>query len=256
MLSFGFGVSKISGQYKVVCINRDGSAHHVYTLGTGAWRRVEACPASGFGFNLDGRIECNGNLHWTVYDSTRPLLICGFDVETECFSIFSAPPAAVDERLTVELSVLSDCLCVSYVWGHEIVIWSMKEYRVEESWTIEYRLSTNGFNFDFGIRNRMESVYPIKVFNDGDVLMLMVANDINFYYRKRHLIYYSSKTDTIQQLGMINEQLGTIGSYGMVAEQHLTIEDVYVENHLTRAMIFTPALLSLKSFGIENVISF
>ena len=199
---------------------------------------------------------CNGNLRWTVYDSTRPLLICGFDVETECFSIFSAPAAAVDERLAVELSVLSDCLCVSYVWDNEIVIWSMEEYRVEESWTIEYRLSTNGFNFDFAIRDKMESVYPIKVFNDGDVLMLMVASDINFYNRKRRLIYYSSKTGTIQQLGMINEPLGTIGSKGMFAEQHRTIEYVYVGNHLNRAMIFTRILLSLKSFGIENVISF
>ncbi|XP_042035035.1 uncharacterized protein LOC121781357 [Salvia splendens] len=204
------------GQYKVVCINRDGSAHHVYTLGTGAWRHVEAGPASGFGFKLDGRIVCNGNLHWTVYDSTRPLLICGFDVETECSSIFSGPPVVVDERLAVEVSVLSDYLCVSYVWDNEIVIWLMKEYRVEQSWTIDYRLSTNGFNFDFGFRNGMESVYPIKVFNDGDVLMLMVTNDINFYNRKRRLIYYSSKTYTIQQLGMINEQLGTIGSLGMV----------------------------------------
>ncbi|KAL1533718.1 putative F-box protein [Salvia divinorum] len=256
MLSFGFGASQISGQYKVVCINRDGSAHHVYTLGTGTWRCVEAGAASGFGFNLDGRIVCNGNLHWIVYDSTRPLLICGFDVETESFSIFSAPPAAVDESLTLELSVLRDCLSVSYAWNDEIVIWSMKEYQVEASWTIEYRLSTNGFDFDFGTRNRMESVYPIKLFKDGDILMLMLPKDINFYNRKRRLIYYSNKTGTIQQLGMIDEQLGTIGVLGMIAEQHRTIEDVVVGNHLTRAMIFTPALLSLASFGNENVISF
>ena len=183
-LSFGFGVSRISGEYKVVCINRDGSAHHAYTLGTGTWRCLEAGAASGFAFNLDGRVVCNGNLHWTVYDSTRPLLICGFDVETECFSIFSAPTAAVDERLTVELSVLSDCLCVSYAPENEIVIWSMKEYRDEESWTMEYRLSTYGVNFDYGIG----SVYPIKVFNDGDVLMLMVSKHIDFSFQKTRLL--------------------------------------------------------------------
>ncbi|XP_042035044.1 putative F-box protein At3g10240 [Salvia splendens] len=202
-LSYGFGVSRISGQYKVVCINRDGSAHHVYTLRTGAWRRLEAGAASGFAFNFDGCVVCNGNLHWTVYDTTRPLLICGFDVETECFSIFSRPLAAVDERLTVELSVLSDCVCVSYALENEIVIWSMKEYGVEESWTIEHRLSTNGVNFENGM-----------------------------------------------------ESLDTMGLPGMVKEDLRMIEDVDVWNHLSYAMIFTPVILSLKSFGIENVISF
>ncbi|XP_047961860.1 uncharacterized protein LOC125206665 [Salvia hispanica] len=186
-LSFGFGVSQISGQYKVVCINRDGSAHHVYTLGTGTWRRLEAGAASGFGFHSDGRIVCNGNLHWTVYDSTRPLSICGFDIEIESFSIFSAPPAAVG-RPYVELSVLRDCLCVCYTSNDNIFLWSMKEYRVEESWTLEYRLSYNGFDFDFGDYYGIETVYPIKVFNDGDVLMLMVSKHIDFSFQKTRLL--------------------------------------------------------------------
>ncbi|XP_047953519.1 putative F-box protein At5g50220 [Salvia hispanica] len=261
-LSLGFGVSQISGQYKVVCINRDGSAHHVYTLGTGEWRRLEAGAASGFGFRSYGRIVCNGNLHWNVYDSTRPLLICGFDVETECFSIFSAPPAAVQHPY-VELSVLRDCLCVSYAWNDNIFFWSMKEYQVEESWTFEYRLTYNGYDFNFGDCYGIESVYPIKVFNDGDILMLMVPKHIDLYYQKTRLIYYSSKKGTIEQLGLIHEHLGpideslsTIEYSNRLMEQLRTFEELYVRNHLTHAMIFTPVLLSLKTFGIENVISY
>ncbi|XP_042035027.1 F-box protein At3g07870-like [Salvia splendens] len=260
-LCFGFGASQISGQYKVVCINCDGSAHHVYTLGTGAWRRVEAGAASGFRFYLDGRVVCNGNLHWTVYDSTRTLSICGFDVETECFNIFSAPPAAVDKRLIVELGVLRDCLCVSYVWKDEIYIWLMKEYRVEESWTFEYRLRYNAADFDFGACTGIKSVYPIKVFSDGDVLMLMAPRHIDYDYRKKRLIYYSGKTGTIEQLGLIYEHLGpideplsTIGLFNRLTEKLRIMEELYVRNHLIHAMIFTPVLLSLKSFGIENVI--
>ena len=176
------------------------------------------------------------------------------------FSIFSAPPATV-EHPYVELSVLRDCLCVSYAWNDNI-LWSMKKYRVEESWTFEYRLSYNGFDLNFGDCYGIESDYPIKVFNDGDILMLMVTKHIDFYYQKTRLIYYSSKTGTIEQLGLVHEHLGpideslsTIEYSNRLMEQLRTFEELYVRNHLTHAMIFTPVLLSLKTFGIENVIS-
>ena len=67
---FVFGVSKISAQYKVVCINADNrfDSHYVYTLGTDKWRRVVAGAASGFRF-WGQPFLCNHNLHWTVSDS-------------------------------------------------------------------------------------------------------------------------------------------------------------------------------------------
>ncbi|XP_042036588.1 uncharacterized protein LOC121782703 [Salvia splendens] len=50
LLKFGFDVSEISGQYKVVYRNADTESQYVYTLGTGTWRRVEARAVSGFRF--------------------------------------------------------------------------------------------------------------------------------------------------------------------------------------------------------------
>ena len=222
MLSLGFGVSEISGQYKVICINAGAGSdsHFVYTLGTGTWRRVEAGAASGFRFYLDGHVVCNGNLHDLVRPSLR---ICGFDVETECFSIFSAPTIGddgpfltVDDVWDVELSVLRDCLCFSYTWEDEIVVWLMKEYRVNESWTIEYKLGTL----------EEKAVYPIKLFKDGDFLMLL----------NMQLIYHSNKTKSTQEVGIFKGLAST--------------------DYYTCVKIFTPSLFSLKSFGIENVISY
>ena len=233
LFCFGFGVSKISGQYKVVCINADTDFHYVYTLGTGTWRRVAAGAASGLGFYTAAHIVCNGNIHWTgAYYSPHALRICGFDLENECFSNFAAPPPPPPvngrSRLTGELSTLRDCLCYSYTWEDEIVVWSMKEYHVEESWTILYKMSSNGFDFDrasvFGW-NYM-CVKPIKLFKDGDVLMLLA---------KKRLIYYSNKTRTIQQVGMF--------------------EDAAAKDYVS-ALIFTPSLFSFKNFGFKNVISF
>ncbi|XP_042033562.1 F-box protein At3g07870-like [Salvia splendens] len=224
---FEFGVSEISGQYKVVCLGGifESMSVHVYTLGTRSWRTVETGAASGFEFRWDGRAVCNGNIHWTVDDWVRPFYrICGFDIETECFSIFSPPPAlhvGGVEELNLELTVFRDCLCICYTRDYEINIWLMKEYRVEESWTIEYKLSTIDLN------NNVNWLYPIKVFKDGGILM----------GRYNVLIYYSNKTRTTQQVGIFNDA------------------DAW-EYYFTFPNIFTPVLFSLQSFALENVISF
>ncbi|XP_047953248.1 F-box protein At5g18160-like [Salvia hispanica] len=223
-LRFGFGVSKISGQYKVVCIIKGTDSRYVYTLGTGTWRRVEAGAASGFNFFCDLTVECNGNIYWKVYDLCDNMWICGFDVETECFRIFSIPPMR-DRYRDWFLCVLRDRLCYCIPYENDIVLWMMKEYQVEDSWTIEYKLSTMGFDFDWELDFDYDYVFPIKLFKDGDILMLL--ND-------KRLIYYSNKTRTFQQVGMFRDR------------------SVLQLN----ALIFTPRLFSLKNFGFENVISF
>ncbi|XP_042032323.1 putative F-box protein At1g32420 [Salvia splendens] len=242
VLGFEFCVSKISGQYKVVCISKtleiDYDSFHVYTLGTGIWRPIETWAAScyntyfdGYRYYFDGHLECNGIMHWTLDDLVKPCFrIFGFDIETECFSIFSAPsalPPGGVVQLKIHLTIFRDCLCICYTHDYEIVIWLMKEYRVEESWTIKYKFSTIDFDIDFNVDWVGLSVLPIKVFKDGDVLMLI---------DEEQLIYYSNKTRTTQKVGVFND----------------TDEEYY----FTSTMIFTPSFFSLKSFNFENVMSF
>ena len=223
-----------ASQYKVVCITEVGGSEcfQVYILGTGIWMRVETGVASGFTFcYLVQHAACNGNLHRTVDVLDRPCFrICGFDVETEYFSIFSppAPLTLLDDRvddLHLVFNVVSDFLCFCYTVDYEIIIWLMKEYRVEESWSIEYKLSTIGFDIDGGWVNNFAC--RIKMFKDGDVLMILDGED---------LIYYSNKTRSTQHIGMFND----------------ANEGYYVNV----ATIFTPSLFKLESFGLESVISF
>ncbi|KAL1533738.1 F-box protein-like protein [Salvia divinorum] len=166
---------------------------------------------------------------------TNGLLLVYSSSERQCFSIFSAP--AVDGlagdglAIDVKLNVLRDCLCLSYTLDDKVVIWLMKEYRVEESWTMEYQISID-FNFDYGFDISFDfwnliNIYPIKVFQNGDVLMFM---------EEKCLIYYSNKTRTIRHAGMLAD--GT------------TVDDI------ASAMIYTPSLFSLKNFAVERVISF
>ncbi|XP_047961890.1 uncharacterized protein LOC125206693 [Salvia hispanica] len=223
LLSFGFGVSEISGQYKIVCVNADD--------GTGTWRRVEAGATSSFIFCFHAYIECNGNLHWTVEDSAENMSICAFDLDTERFSIFSAPAidGLTEDRHAIDFrfNVLRDCLCLSYTLDDKVVIWQMKEHRVVESWTMMYHIS---IDIDCGIDDchwKLMNVYPIKLFENGDVIMFL---------EEKCLIYYSSKTRNLREVCRLTE--GTS------------------EDDEACAMIYTSSLFSLKSFGVENVISF
>ncbi|XP_041992316.1 putative F-box protein At3g51171 [Salvia splendens] len=91
----------------------------------GTWRRVEAGAASGFAF-YGQSIEFNGNIHWRAFDLGGDMSICGFDVETECFRLFSIPPVEDGGYLNGYLCVLRDCLCYYYTRKYEIVIWNTK----------------------------------------------------------------------------------------------------------------------------------
>ncbi|XP_057784849.1 uncharacterized protein LOC131002370 isoform X2 [Salvia miltiorrhiza] len=159
--ALGFGASK------VVCIKRrsyhDKLECHVYTLGTGSWRRLE-----------------------------------------ECFSFFKAPPYHARRfpfTKGTSISALSGCLWFCKVASEflnsggrwELTIWIMKEYGVDESWSMEYVIR---------LHDSMRPYYPcryvdpIKVFENGDLLMLVVVNFSD------HLFYYSNKNKTMQSIDL------------------------------------------------------
>ncbi|XP_042068097.1 F-box protein CPR1-like [Salvia splendens] len=91
--TFGFGVSKMTGQYKVVRLFSEKPLHEeykiecqVYNVGTGSWRKV---PSGSIDSSLrlyeDVRgVLLNGNLHWMVDKTTNFSCrwVLRFDLET------------------------------------------------------------------------------------------------------------------------------------------------------------------------------
>ncbi|XP_047958239.1 F-box protein CPR1-like [Salvia hispanica] len=198
-VAYGFGVTKTTGQHKVVRIVYDykfetkdspnirltESRCEVYTLGTRTWRSV--IPVALILFDRIG-IFLNGNLHWLVADPSTPPQISCFDLETELFSTFFHP-SLVNGGSVGSLSALAGSLCLCDNSSEEkIIIWVLGEYGDETSWTKEYVIKK-----DRDVCRDYMLVSPIKIFEDGDILM---------EYEEDLLFYYSDKTKTIRKIEM------------------------------------------------------
>ncbi|XP_073051597.1 F-box protein At3g07870-like [Primulina eburnea] len=236
-VSHGFGVSTNGGQYKVVVTYQESERDptgvcardipradsHVYTLGTaGTWRCIASSPPLHYPCYSIGA-SVNGNLHWLVGDLQDSQVISCLDLDDELFSTFSAPPLpGYSSKCLASLVVLRNCLSVcDNTSDKDIVVWIMKDYGAQESWTREFVISK--------IPNLagtcIDAVSPIKVFENGDILMTW-----GDYY----LFYYSDRSKTTSRIDIFER------------ENCWTIE----------AVLHVPALVSLTGFARESVNSF
>ncbi|XP_057793440.1 F-box protein At3g07870-like [Salvia miltiorrhiza] len=229
--SFGFGMSKTTGQYKLVrifhvCREFVPPECEVYTLGTGLWRSIKAGGPGPLMYEARTGAFMNGNLHWLVADSKGCQRISCFDLETELFSSFASPPDRPKENNFFRccLSVLGDRLCLCDNFNGVIVIWMMKEYGDEKSWTKEFVIRKQPHRSFWGKFCGFH--FPIKVFKDGDILVAEQDGP--------DLFCYSSEGGTIQEIDPFK-----VCCYS-----------------LTNTVIYTPSFLSVKMFGTEKVCSF
>ncbi|XP_051139533.1 F-box protein At3g07870-like [Andrographis paniculata] len=234
VVTYGFGVSSVTGHHKVVWIShdciRDRETHKllsiprieccVYTLETGSWRSISPGEPMEYTFLTNGGL-LNGRFHCLVRDLKGSFFISCLDLETEVFTTFSSPcPLPGSRTNLVGLAVLESCLCLcDNTSNNEIVIWIMKEYGVEKSWRKEFVIS----KIPNHIGETYEAVHPIKIFKDGDILMC---------WWDFHMLYYCNKTKVTQSISVFTPQ----------SEECLD------------GMLYSPSFLSLKSRLKEDAV--
>ncbi|XP_075482939.1 F-box/kelch-repeat protein At3g06240-like [Primulina tabacum] len=244
---YGFGVSSITGQYKVIymfqksvrkvwqCVRSENYEcefydYMVYTLGAGSWRSTARNSPFDQAHLFFG-VFLNGNLHGLVQNSSRSAIsISCFDLEAESFEPFSPPPYPL--KLVWFggcdiLGVLDDCLCIcdssSLRDEGGIVFWTMKEYGVTESWTRLFVFVGTQICSSFPF----EVVHPIGGYKNGDIL---------FSWKDQMVFYYSSKTETSHKVDIHAQDLDTGG--------------------WIKTTLHNSSFLSPESFDEEKVISF
>ncbi|KAJ9551536.1 hypothetical protein OSB04_015581 [Centaurea solstitialis] len=146
IIAYGFGVSSLTGEYKVVrALNRiirlNGdkskmvSEAEVYTFGTGQWRNLGRLPYCIY--ESDVGAVLNDHCHWilSLAENHAPEKIITFDLSTEMFQLFPSPPIEEEEGNCIQhLAVLKGCLCNSVAGDLNFTIWVMKEYGIKNSW--------------------------------------------------------------------------------------------------------------------------
>ncbi|XP_042007438.1 F-box protein At5g49610-like [Salvia splendens] len=93
--TFGFGVSKLTGQYKIEekgCGEASQRHHHMKGLfGYDFEENFRSCCFLNLRAPGDYAVFFNGNLHWLEFDSENNLFVSCFDLEAELFTKFSLP---------------------------------------------------------------------------------------------------------------------------------------------------------------------
>ncbi|XP_057427202.1 F-box/kelch-repeat protein At3g23880-like [Lotus japonicus] len=149
IVNTNFGYDNSTDTFKVVVFDWDyytigNRLTRVFTLGCNIWRDVQNLPVDIFIHCWDQKhgVNLRSTLNWLAFDKpTGQPVILSFDLGTEVFTQFSLPPGFGNDEFPF-VGVLMDSLCLSPCWSRthqkrtdDYVIWQMKEFGVEKSWT-------------------------------------------------------------------------------------------------------------------------
>ncbi|KAF9592967.1 hypothetical protein IFM89_019271 [Coptis chinensis] len=157
--SYGFAFDATTNTHKVVSawyfadkdnISRIQTVITIYNLASGTWKLIEEdipCEiVPTYTLLPTCQVFVNGSLHWeislknSVWEEDR--CIGAINIADEKFRSFRKPPMDLDNRVLKlrTLSSLREHLCVIDEFNDCMVIWIMKCYGVEESWTRELNI--------------------------------------------------------------------------------------------------------------------
>jgi len=195
-------------------------AVRVFSLGDNTWRCIESFPDVFIPFKVGrgshrGGVYLNGTVNWLVfrndiiYDDSKKrklehYMIISLDLGIETYTQL-LPPGDSREKLLNEptICVFMDCLCFChinlYMGTPHFVIWKMKNFGVEKSWSQFLNISHDNLqikwseNFSQFCALSYRSVFPLCHSESGDTLML--ANR-----RQGQLILYNWRINKVEQI--------------------------------------------------------
>ncbi|XP_071712457.1 F-box protein CPR1-like [Rutidosis leptorrhynchoides] len=182
---YGFGVSLLTADYKVMRVYRRYTTHgpcplytEIYTLGTGQWRCLGPVTYSVYDYS---GMFLNYHAHWNFYDRQDKLEKINLRRFPLCLER--------DYNVRGMLEVLKGCLCYSYYTHNnvDVLFWVMKEYGNNNSWQKEVLIKESICPF-IGYSSNL-ACFPIGSLNDGSISPVYGL----FYYGPRELLVYNPK---------------------------------------------------------------
>ncbi|XP_058767690.1 F-box/kelch-repeat protein At3g23880-like [Vicia villosa] len=188
LANFMFGCDNSTNTYKVLYFIPFKKQVKVLTLGNKVRRNIQKSPVKHCSSmnlaHLSGTVNWLAiRKHYSTYDykniTIEQFVIISLDLGTETHTQLRPPPGFYEVPFVEpNLSVLMDFLCFSHYFKQtHLVIWQMKEFGVEESWSQFLKISY-------------------------DTLLL----DYHFSYFKLLLLCYSEKNDTLFFMNYLESQ--------------------------------------------------
>ncbi|XP_058741499.1 F-box/kelch-repeat protein At3g23880-like [Vicia villosa] len=176
MFAFGYDIS--SNIYKIVAFHPSKNEVRVFNLEDNIWRNIQSfpiipicsAPYSDCQHQLSGinqGVHVSGTLNWLAIRNEFPyeheidwklitidqFVIISLDLSTETYHQLLLP-RGFDEVPLIQptLSQLMGSLCLSHDFrGTDFIIWQMKEFRIQESWTQLFKISYQRLQIDFSV---------------------------------------------------------------------------------------------------------
>jgi F-box interacting protein len=176
---FAFGYDASKRTYKVVAFRaKKNSEVKVFNLGNNCWRNIQNFPRD-LDHNFTGVHFC-GTINWLALDKsithTDQLVIVSLDLSTETYKQFLLPLGFYEDEVPFSqlvLRVLMDSLCFYHDSNKtEFILWKMKEYGVQDSWTQLFKISYQHLAMQLRIRLPMDNIDQLVcLYVNGDIVV-------------------------------------------------------------------------------------
>lgn len=218
---YGFGYDSTNDDYVVVRVITRFSRPlyqgypikvELYSLKHDSWRLIQPFPYHVI-FNQRTYFSChfvNNRFHWISpcdiggrYDSPKWMIV-SLDLSNDEYNDIPLPNYekvprnfSYNDAISIDIVVLHGLLCMFiYCCGHSFDMWTMKEYGVEESWTITFSIPQDDImgtcdgNTPIDLINSrlFWRMVPLYLFENGDVLF-ETENPTDKLHKKKIVIY-------------------------------------------------------------------
>jgi F-box interacting protein len=198
---FAFGYDNSTDKYKIVAFHLRNNDVRVFSFGDNVWRNIQSfyvVPIDRCGFpstykdahpGINNGVYVSGTLNWLSIQNNSEykneinwnritidqFVIISLDLSTETY-LQLLPPWDFDNLpcLRPTLAVLMDSLCLSFshgVPGTHFIIWQMKDFGVQESWTKFLKISYKNLRRCLPIY-WPSLLFPVCLSENGDTLIL------------------------------------------------------------------------------------
>ncbi|XP_058739585.1 F-box/kelch-repeat protein At3g06240-like [Vicia villosa] len=173
-----FGYDDSTDTYKVVYFISDTTQVRVLSLGHNVWRNIQNSPHDNdYRMNV---VHLSSSFVWLANHNyiSEKIVIISLDLGTETHTQL-LPPKGFEQVSFIRpnLFLLKDCLCFSHDFNKtHFVIWQMKEFGVEDSWTQFLKISyRNNLQIDCPFSEFRHNLLPLCLLEKNDTLLLTDA---------------------------------------------------------------------------------